>query len=516
MKHDLQLPTLPLTYQSAGSILKPKMGIEEIYKPIRNRLRRYSATSLVELSLELLWAKHGDRLQDLQSMPWLTLLVVKWALQDASVNLRVGGRISGEELDAIRQQLWDIPSKDGECARDGNVFLMVRSISNVQIDFQRTGSWAFLRWPSLYARLPESKARQQFTSTFGMEPNTFIDLTFVLYAIVSSGKVPMDKDCLALYRPRYGDAVDKLYGILIRDLAGLRSELQKEPAQRIRGKDELYEFPYFKRFPLIRLRDGRVHCWHREVFIRGIEDVVHLRLSDLFCEDYTQSFSRVFENYVTELAVDTGRPHLTEADYKRVVGAGAPAVELIFEGNDCNVLVEAKMGFFADDVLIQDNEARVFIKTKKVREGIGQGWKVGRLLRERPEWKTRFGKEQDYLLVVTSRELLIGGGEMLRRLYAQGKFGYPDDDPDAVRRLPLTNVFVVSIGDYEMAMSCVKAGLVDLSELMKKAAEANQQENTSRLFFSDFLGDYMNTCPLPKALSTARDDAVARIRQVIG
>lgn len=243
---------------------------------------------------------------------------------------------------------------------------------------------------------------------------------------------------------------------------------------------------------------------------------MHLRLSDLFCEDYTQSFSRVFENYVTELAVDTGRPHLTEADYKRVVGAGAPAVELIFEGNDCNVLVEAKMGFFADDVLIQDNEARVFIKTKKVREGIGQGWKVGRLLRERPEWKTRFGKEQDYLLVVTSRELLIGGGEMLRRLYAQGKFGYPDDDPDAVRRLPLTNVFVVSIGDYEMAMSCVKAGLVDLSELMKKAAEANQQENTSRLFFSDFLRDYMNTCPLPKALSTARDDAVARIRQVIG
>lgn len=156
MMLDLPLPTLLLTYQSAGSILKPKMGVEEIYKPIRNRLRRYSATSPVELSLDLLWAKHGDCLQGLQRMPWLTLLVVKRALQDAAVNLRVGGRISGEELDAIRQQLWDIPSKDGECARDGNVFLMVRSISNVQIDFQRTGSWAFLRWPSLYARLPES------------------------------------------------------------------------------------------------------------------------------------------------------------------------------------------------------------------------------------------------------------------------------------------------------------------------------------------------------------------------
>lgn len=106
MMLDLPLPTLLLTYQSAGSILKPKMGVEEIYKPIRNRLRRYSATSPVELSLDLLWAKHGDCLQGLQRMPWLTLLVVKRALQDAAVNLRVGGRISGEELDAILQQLW--------------------------------------------------------------------------------------------------------------------------------------------------------------------------------------------------------------------------------------------------------------------------------------------------------------------------------------------------------------------------------------------------------------------------
>ena len=508
-------PLPPLAYRLSASIPKPKVGIEEGYKAIRNRLRRYSATSIVDLALHMLWNPPGDPLKELQSAPWLTLLIVKWALQDNGVAMRIGPRIPPQEMDLIRQQLWDLPGNTHDANEDRNVFLMLRALFNVQWEFQRNGSWGFLRWPALYARLHRKhKCRQQFRVAFGMEPNAFLDLTFGLYAAVLGGDMPFNGDWLSPWRSTYGQDVDRIYGIFVRDLISLRTELQKEPAERIRGKHELSEFPYLKRFPLVRLRDGRLHCWHRLVFARGVEEVVHLRLSEQFGEEYTRSFSRIFESYVTELASDTGKPHMTEAAYKDIVGGDAPAVEVIFEGADCNIFVEAKMSFFADDVLLPDNEKVMFYKTKRVRDGISQGWRVGKVIREHSAFGARFDKAQDFLLVVTSRELIIGGGQMLQSLYSPGTFDYPDEE--AAKRLPLCNVFVVSIEDFEHTMGCVKAGEVDLSALLKEAAAANQRGDTARMFFADFLSKYTKVWSLSPVLMQARRDAEMRMVAAFG
>jgi hypothetical protein len=113
---------------------------------------------------------------------------------------------------------------------------------------------------------------------------------------------------------------------------------------------------------------------------------------------------------------------LTEADYKATAGGTAPSVEVILAGDDCNIFVEAKMSLFADDVMLQDSQTAIFYKTKRVREGIAQGWRVGELIRQHAAFGSQFLKTQDFLLVVTSRELIIGGGEMLQRLYAPDAF----------------------------------------------------------------------------------------------
>lgn len=488
-----------------------KPGIEGAYKAIRNRLRKYSAASIVDLVLRMMWNPPKDPIEELRNAPWLTLLVAKWALQDRGVSIRVGPQIPIEEMDRIRQELWDLQGRpDTE-----NVFLMLRSLLHVQVEFQRRETWGFLRWPALYARLPHGhKCRQQFRLALGMEPNTFLDLAYSLYAAVINKRVPFDGNWLSPWRARYGDDVDRVYDILARDLPSLRDELQKEPAQRIRGKHELYEFPYFKRFPLLRLRDGSFHCWHPLVFARGIEEIVHLRLSEQFGQDYTLSFSRVFENYVTELAADTAMRHITEAAYKAEVGGTAPSVEVILQGDDCNILVEAKMSLFADDVILQDNQTAIFNKTKRVRDGIGQGWRVGKLIREHAPFGSQFQKAQDFLLVVTSRQLNIGGGEMLQRLYAPGAFNYPDED--AAKRLPLTNVFVLSVEEFENVMGCVRAGEVDLSALLKEASIANQRGDTARMFFEDFLSKHTKQWTQPKVLEQARRDAEARMLATLG
>ena len=161
-----------------------------------------------------------------------------------------------------------------------------------------------------------------------------------------------------------------------------------------------------------------------------------------------------------------------------------------------------------DEILIIDDE-------KVDSNRIKQGWKVGGLLRDPASgFGTRFAKEQDFLLVVTSRELIIGGGAALQRLYAPGAFDYPDEH--AKHRLPLSNVFILSIEDFENAMGCVGSGEVNLSVLLKESAIANQDGQSARMFFSDFLAKYTDRWSLPSVLEEARGAAEARLADAFG
>lgn len=492
------------------------MDFDQAYRKIRNILRKFSANSIVEQALVSLWTAKASVLAQLESMPWLTLLLVKWALEDKLVQPTVGPKISAEQLESLRQTLWNIRGIGEDPGRKPNAYLMFRSLMYVQVEFQRKETLSFMRWPALYARLPYThRSRQQFRAAIGMEPDTFITLTYSLYAAVLTRGVPFQSTWLAPWRPAYGKAVDQVMELFTADMAGLRKWLSaKNAGGKNRGRHELYEFPYLKRMPLLRIKEGLVHCWHPLVFARGVEEAVHLRLAEQFEDEYTYSFSKVFENYVTELANDSGLPSLVELEYKKLVGGDAKAVEVIIDADDCNVLVEAKMSLFADDVLIQDSEMTIFNKTKRVRDAIDQGWRVGKIIREQAALGARFQKSQDFLLVVTSRELLLGSGDMLAKLFPAGRFGYPDDE--AATRLPLLNVFILSIEDYEHLMGCVRAGEVNLAQLLKQAAQANERGDTARMFFSDFLRPYTKAWTRPKVIDAAMDASEARMLEVFG
>ena len=94
-------PATPLIYRMAARVAPlPKRGIEEVHKSIVNRLRRYSGTSIADLALQMLWNPPTGEAEELRSAPWLTLLLVKWAMQDSLVSLRVGPRFPRPSLTA--------------------------------------------------------------------------------------------------------------------------------------------------------------------------------------------------------------------------------------------------------------------------------------------------------------------------------------------------------------------------------------------------------------------------------
>lgn len=427
--------------------------------------------------------------------------------------------IPGSVFDQLRQELWDIQGAASNCGALINIFTILRSRVHVQVQFQKKESWAFIRWPALIARLePNHLTRQQFRQVMLMEPETFIDLCWAAYAAVNDGKSLIALSFFETLRPHYGQSIDLFLSLFVRDISTLRNELQLPAARSVSGRIELFEFPYLQRFPFLRLQNGQLACWHPLVFARGMEDAIHLRLSELG-QSYTDPFSKVFESYVLENLSSTGLEFTDESQFKAIAGKQSFAVEAIVQCNGCNVFIEAKMSLFWDHVLLEDDPVTVFNKTKRVREAINQAWRTSALLRSGSITIDDCAKmPEDFLLVVTSRQLNIGGGEMLMRIYPEKAFEniYPENKTIPVtecdkKYLPLANIFVLSIEDFEQLSNCIAAGEVELEQLLRKAASLNRDLQTSAMYFSDFLKNNKKTRRFSKLIEDASTVSEARL-----
>lgn len=484
------------------------------HQQILNELRRYSANSVVEAAMALLSVEYSTKYEELMMLPWNILLLVKWALRDEHVRVRIGRRITPQEFDGLRQGVQELVGKD-YLAKPPPVYLMMRS-HFPQFDFQRPEGWGFLRWPALIARQGANHpSRRQFVQVLGLPPEHFIDLSFGLMAAVTGELAHVPHNYFQPVHSTYGESIDAFCRLIAHDLPALRHALQEDAkATPIPLRQELYEFPHLKQYPFFKARNGDFRPWHRTVAARGLEELVHIRLSGLGSQ-YTEPFSRLFEQYVTELAQDMSTDCVTETEYESLAGSSAPKVEAILPFGDCIVFVEAKMALFGDDVLLTDNEPQAFQKTKRVRDGIKQAWKVGKAIRAPQTVLPQCSNaKQDFLLVVTSRELGLGSGEQQKRLYPPGSLEYPDDD--ARQNLPLENVFSMSILEFERLSTAVTRGDIRLPDLLKDAVQKNRDPQTSAILFDHFVGQHVRIWGSPSLLIDARKASQKRLAIAFG
>jgi len=501
------------------------LSYEETAKKVRNRLRSYSAVSVVRLALDLTQTTRDENILDqLQKWPWITFLLVKLALEDQMIPLYNGESCPRNVFDLCRQELWDaekIPDADDT---KGSVYLMFRSLIQAQLPFQKKPTFDFLRWPALIARLISTHpVRQQFEKRMRMGPDVFICICYALYAPVVNGKTIIKRDYFKPLLPIYGDALEQFMSEFARDLQGLRSELRKGLAARIatntaiRPRQESFEFPWLSNYPLLRDDAGDFVIWHPLVFARGMEQAVHVRLSENRA-DYASTFSKVFEDYVLELIQEAGLKYLSEQDYKGEVGADKHAVEAIITIDEVNVFVESKMTAYSEELFLSDRKPVVWKNMKRVREAMNQGWKVGSRLRGGglPTWSCTNSKK-DYLIVVTSQPMNCATGEHFRRMFnreifePRGFVGEPSIEQ--LERLPLRNIVIVSIEEFEHLMGCVRNSEINLVDFLHEVAAAHTDPKTSVMFIDQMLGPKTKKWRLPQLLEDANRHAMAMLEE---
>jgi len=92
---------------------------------------------------------------------------------------------------------------------------------------------------------------------------------------------------------------------------------------------------------------------------------------------------------------------------------------------------------------------------------------------------------------------------------------FSSDMPGA-ERVPLNQIFVVDIADYERIMCAVTEGKVDLADLLQRAATANQNAVDGRLVLSQHIDWKGAERPDIPVLSAAATDARRRLIANLG
>ena len=469
----------------------------DMYKSWRNRARKFNAESIIRMAMSSLQKPAPSRLEDIQSAPWQTMLIVKWVCQDRMMDHGSRVPITVKDLDDLRQQLWSFPELLGSILRDtlpGQLFF--RQILNPQIGFQREFSLGCLREAAMLSTQPSNNPlRQLFEQKAGITLDDFLDLSFATYTAIAEGKRRFDLSWFDPLRRTYSTtSIEAYIRCISRTIPELRDFCRDLPNADEKSHSELFEFPAFTRCPFLRT-DNTLECWHPAVFYRGVEGFVHSILSEAGAE-YIERFSRLFERHVVGEARKMGASFLTEDDLRAWMPIGAKTPDGLLSFPTCNVFVESKAGLF-DESLMNVGHSELFAhKTRALKKAAAQAWTASVLLRKEGRAPSDIlNATRDYLLIVTNKELSASRGTALAAMYPPDTLA--PHGPEALTFLPLERIYVLSIEDFERLAAGVENSQLDLPSFLDGCATADKTAETSVFYFEQ----HLHRCRIPRRYS---------------
>lgn len=488
----------------------PTLSFEEAYREWRNRARKYTAASIVSKAFDALGHVDVNSVEGLRHAPWNLLLIVKWIFQDRSMTSRTP--IGDQAFWELRQALWKFPERT-TLTTDGSSYLLFRLLTNPQMGFQRRLTRGFIRDAALLnAMQPNSVVRRHFTAKTGLEPSEFIDFGYALFAqIEKSGSRHVDTGYFGPLAKAYGSQKIRRF---LANISATPDELtdffRSLPDSSKKVVSEYFEFPAIKRYPLLNI-NGTLQYWHKSVVYRCLEDYVHMVLSG--DEAVVRKFTSAFESHVVSESVRLGSRFHGETELKGWLPHGSKVPDGLLAFDDANVFIESKAGAYGEGFMTLGSQAILRDRTAAIVKAIEQGRAAASGLRAKGSAPASItGKDTDYLLVVTNRELALGSGAKLTAMFPEGR--KLQSAPG--NTLPLERIYFLSIDDYErMVSACVSDPTVQLPSLLESFVRADSDPRAAVFFFNQHLDEAQvgrSTSPL---LVEAEEEVLKRLQAIV-
>lgn len=491
------------------------------YKKIRNQFRKYSPHSIVNTALDYLRKPTSNSVDELQKHPWLVFLLLKWVLLDEQFYSHGKQNISKQEFEALLNKMHGLGSKSivRMPSEYAHFRLWLRNISYQQFLYQNAfnGS-AFARQSLLFDKLPSSHAfRMEFGKITNIPLSDFFELSAMLLSRFVDGKnTSVDISWFTPVKDRYNESVVQSFlNILSLDLEALRNYLIAESNNKKIRSSEYYEETLLVRFPLLKVNNV-YHLWHPMLFNRGLEYTVYDTLRTPNPSNFMNVFGRIFEAYVNRSIQYLGLPYLTEKQIQHWLGNTQKVTDFLITEDGANIFVDAKGVEIAYLGKVSHNPEIVLDKVEtSALKGIEQGFQVVHCLTTQNASKHPFqASNENYLLIVTFKELYLGNGKTFYEAIAREKIDalIKDGEPFPI---PLENIYFITVDDLDQVANFVKKGKVKFVELLRKVVSEDQSADTMKFHFRQHLFEFWADSGNPQYIDEEIEKIFSRVQDLL-
>lgn len=471
------------------------MDAYSTFKPLRNKLKRFTAESLIELcAVKLHELKAFPKEEVRMYPPWFVLSLLKWAIlysDPAHPKIRNATTEDFIQMMHMVHQVFDAaPVPRGA----GALLILLKNMAFQQLWLQdRLAASDFGRQIILFDELPRTDTiKNLFANVTGLDMSNFIELTSVLACrFLTDNSIYVGT---SYFQPLgfSHETIKRFLAIFSLDRKGVRSFIEVEESRIRSFESRLYEQTPLKRRPLLMLDKGiRYLCYSPNLLFFCLSTVVYDKLKEHSSEAFAHEFGKVFENYIGKGLRYAGIDFIDETTLKQLYPKSL-VVDFKIACEDAIVLIESKAielslhARVALDPTVLSNNLR-----DSVTKAIKQGLVVATQVLNAPRLNAEL--EKVFLLIVTYKDLFIGNcNDFLLSTSAKEEI-----DRFIIERnlnphaLDFNHIFLISAYEFENLMYVVRHNKIKISAILSRIAGANAAEK--KLQFGQHLRDLYRT-----------------------
>ena len=494
------------------------------FRNIRNRISRLNGEDLLRHAItQLHHADAADIKRQKYYGIWDLLLLVKWTIMYGDFsNYRRYEHVTEYQFNILLNRIKDLSAVVRGFRTERELVLYVRHLAFQQFWTQQGESLPLgvARQYVAFGSLDENHSfNRMFLEKTGISISDFLELSIPLITYLLNKRQPyVALDWFQPVQDSYGiERLINYFGAISKSVDDAREWLRLQEQERLESgmgvDDEYFEPTPFLRFPILQAQE-KYFVISPDLLLESLSTYVYDKLRDIDANSFMSRFGRIFESLVERSLRSVVNDIFTETDLVRYFGQeeSQRLVDFLIVQDGCNILVEAKGVVMNVKGIIADKPGTVRQQSKSsVLKGLDQAYHIASQLRTKKELGGRpVGTRDNYLLIVTFKDLNLGQGQEFRDFIAPvevdkiiGKYG-------GQQWIPLSNVFILSIDNFDAWLGVVAGGAFSLKESLANAVKyvkSTRAWNPFRQMFVDN-PDYRTVLPY---LEEGRDELFGRV-----
>lgn len=484
------------------------------YKKIRNKIRIYNSYDLIGEALTYINAPYKSKYDYLRRNTWLVLLFVKWVLLDWKYPNINGKKASAKDVHSLLNAAYRQYSETQRLPTEyEHHSLFIRNIAFQQFPYQKDFSYVHIsRQALLFTKLNDNHyIKETFRKNTGLEIQEYLDLSLTtLSRFIESEHIFLPTNWLSTLSKKYSNKTIRIFLSLISsDLHVIRENFIKTDNSK-RLASENYELSPFIEYPLISL-PGKLLLTHKTMLFRHFEHYIYDTLKKNDSEKFMNKFGELFERYIEKSLKYSKLNYLTEKQIQNALGKTGNQIDFIIQEDSANIFIDAKAVEMNSLGKTTHSSKILRDKTKtSIFKAIKQSHDVIRKIEEIKNPKIT-KKQNNYLLVITFKDLHLGNGSTYYEVIAKNKMDKIYSHYKNTTCIPPENMYFITIDDFDLLSEILKNKEFSLSQIIEKAKENDANLNTKKFDFSMHLNSLEISLKPPKFIEQEIEIILKRI-----